>query len=340
MSINDNTATKLKWQNHAAPGGNLGEYVIATHPTANSVTLTGAALEVNSMIDKVVCIALNGICEYLNVLSNTADTLVFDSDVEYVDPVGKTLTILPTLVLLEQQLDTIVALDTRLGQLAVLLPKSKVFNERRYAHIYIELSGDYICPIVCRSTDTQGGEKSGYLQYRLEGVRLHSHTWNVDHWDIIQVYNVRRYATGYWYDTDSITAANFVDVESALIGESIQTDSTSRFAAITRGTIQGIQYTSLIPRKFSCKLNAVIEKSGSLGEATIGFAKYNYATSTFTLIDTYLSQTAFAGGDGLQTVSVMAPVDMWFGDQLYIVASKTAGTLGITTGSSIEVSEF
>jgi hypothetical protein len=151
---------------------------------------------------------------------------------------------------------------------------------------------------------------------------------------------VRRYATGYWYDTDSITAANFVDVESALIGESIQTDSTSRFAAITRGTIQGIQYTSLIPRKFSCKLNAVIEKSGSLGEATIGFAKYNYATSTFTLIDTYLSQTAFAGGDGLQTVSVMAPVDMWFGDQLYIVASKTAGTLGITTGSSIEVSEF
>lgn len=128
MSINDNTATKLKWQNHAAPGGNLGEYVIATHPTANSVTLTGAALEVNSMIDKVVCIALNGICEYLNVLSNTADT--------------------------------------------------------------------------------------------------------------------------------------------------------------------------------------------------------------------YLSQTAFAGGDGLQTVSVMAPVDMWFGDQLYIVASKTAGTLGITTGSSIEVSEF
>ncbi|MGD9678086.1 MAG: hypothetical protein AB7V16_06950 [Vulcanibacillus sp.] len=339
-SIWDRDTGELQWQNIVSPSLNLGEYIVFSHPTPTTIILSGATLTPNEFVDSVIGITLNGICEYAVIKEHTEDTLILDDDLTHPDPVGKTLRILNTTVVTDIQLNTLIALNTTNGPMAILLPKSRNENERKFIHTYIEVSGDYICPIVCRETDRQAGAKSGYLQYKYEGVRLHTHSWNVAHWDIIQVYGVKRYATGYWGANDSIVALNFSNIIAAKIGANIVTDSSSRFAPIVKDGVNGIQYISLLPRKFSCKLVLTVEKTGSTGEATIGFAKYDYSENTTILLDSRLGYTLFGGGDGLQSVSVIVPVDLNFGDELYVVASKTAGTLSVKAGSSLEVLEY
>ena len=340
MSINDKSAPRLHFRDVTAPGGNLGQYVIATHPSANTVTLTGASLEVNEMFDKVVEIVLNGIAEYAIVASNTSDTLVFDDDLDAADVSGKTLTILHTIALRDEELDTIIAIDSSLGAIAGILPASSYYNQRKYAHLYIELSGDYICPLVCRGTDRQLGAKNGYIQFRGEGARLHAHMFGTPHWDIIQAYGIKRYATGYWDAADSITAVDFSNLVAAKVGANINTDYASRFVAIEEDGVQGIMYTSLIPNFFSGRINAIIEKTGAGSDASIGFAKYTKATDTLVLLDTRISSTVFGGGDGVQVIHVMAPIQFSFGDKLFVVASRATGVFTINAGSSVEVVEM
>lgn len=45
-----------------------------------------------------------------------------------------------------------------------------------------------------------------------KGVRLHAHTWMSDHWDITQVFNVKRLATGYFNNSITVNNTNWMYV--------------------------------------------------------------------------------------------------------------------------------
>lgn len=341
MSINDNTAQRVKYENYDASAGDLGEYVVASTPSANSVTLTGATLEVNAFIDKVVKIVINGISEYCVIASNTADILVFDDTIKAGDVTGKTLQIMQTIAIKDVQLSGIYAFDIRLGNIAVLLPTSKVFNERRYIHVYIErFANGFSVPVVCRGIERQLGAKNGELVGAGEGVRLYPHQWLTPHWDVLQTFNIKRYGTGYWNANDDVVATSFTPITGALIGANITFDNFQRLVPIVKNGVSSLKYNSLFSRVMRVAVHTTIQKSGTTGEMTVALVKYTYATDTLAIVENRYAETLFAGGDGVASISFIAPVSMSFGDEIYVAAIKSGGTFSVLAKSSVDILEY
>lgn len=335
-----NQGSGIKTINYVVPAGDFDSGSV-TSGTITSLTDTTKDWEINEWVDKLVRIScsITNIFQYGLVLSNTEDTLVFDKDLLNMPSATCTYRIIPTLAIEKVDLDTIVAVDNRLNDCGVILPNSNSSIEREYAHVYNELSenGTHQTIVMCRGTDRQLGAPYGELNHRYEGVRLHAHTLGTPHWDVLQVFNVKRFAGSYWAVDEPITSTSFVYVGDT--GKLIN-DKTKRFLAVDVEGKQWLRYTSLVPSDFRLQFQASLFKDGG-GNSTVevSFAKRDAITGIVTELSERIGVVRLSVA-GEATAVVEVPVSLQRNDEIIAIARRTAGAIILQAGSSIDISEL
>jgi hypothetical protein len=312
---------------------------LATAGTITTLADSTASWTVNSLIDNIVCITKDAMCYYSVILRNTATELTFDDDLEIIPDALTSFRIINTLVIEDSNMDVLVALNVLVNECGVLLPLSTTSIERRYVHTYIEkaVNGTHKVPIMCRTTDTQAGQKYGTLEHVGEGVKLQAHTWLSGHYDIIQTYNIKRYANGYFDIDESVTSTSWQIVGNV---NNLIYDTYKRFVENEVTGKNQLTYTSLLERDFSVRFNANVVKSGVGGELDISVALYDKETDTIYYFDERIASSRFGGGDGIQSISVTVPVRLTKNDRIILVARRTAGTFFVGEGSTVVVVEY
>jgi hypothetical protein len=310
-----------------------------TSGTLNTLTDTTATWTVDQFKDKGVKIWRNGGADYEwgIVLSNTADTLTFDDDLIFAPCELCGYQIVDTLVLRTQDMPLIAALNLADNNCAVILPNSVPLNERKYCHVYVEVAhnGTTSSAVICRGTERQLGAKYGELLTRGEGVRLYGHQWVIPHWDLLDTFNIKRFANGYFDANESVATTDY-----APVGANLVYDKSRRFVKYDRSGINYVRYTSLFQREFLLKFSCTVTKTGTGGEMTIGFAKRDGITGVLTNLTTRIASTKFGGGDGIADIVVEVPVLLNRNDEIVPIAKRDAGTFAITAGSSVSIIEF
>jgi hypothetical protein len=311
----------------------------ATGGTLTTLEDTTATWEPNQFADKGIRIKRNGGADYewAIILSNTATVLTFDDDLIFAPCPLCTYEIVDTLVLTSEQMPLIAALDLRDNNAAVILPNSTPENERKYCHVYIEMAvnGDKSAGVICRGTERQLGAKNGELLARGEGARLYAHQWITPHWDVLQVFNVKRFANGFFSINEPVASDIFIPV-----GANLDYDNIRRFIPYERGGINYLRYTSLFQREFVLKFSCTVNKSGGVGEMSISFAKRDGVTGVLTLLTTRQATTRFASGAGIADLIVEVPVLLKRNDEIVPIALRTSGTFAISAGSAVSVLEL
>jgi hypothetical protein len=333
-----NKGSGVKTINYVAvPDLDSGNVVSAT---SNSITDTSKSWTVDEWKDKLVRIAcsLTSIFTYGLVLSNTSDTLVFDDVLLNTPTPSCTFRIIDTIALSNIDPDTIVACDIRVNSTAVVLPRSIEANERKYVHAYNEMAnnGDHSTIIMCRGTERQLGQKYGELNHKYEGVKLYTHTWLAPHWDVLQTYNIGRYADGNWVTDEAITTTAF-----AYLGDTgkLVYDPPKRFLPINVSGKQWLRYTSLIPRRFLVMLSVAIEKVGGGNSVVeLAVAKRDFATGVVTNLTSRIGVSRLSVA-GQSTIAISIPVELSYGDEVILLGRRDSGTIIVQTGSGVDVIE-
>ena len=320
-----------------------------TSGTINTLTDDTAEWEVNQWVDKVVKLyKVDGsdFCFGL-VLSNSVDTLTFDLDLLTIPCESCGYTILDTFVLSSEDLNKIIAIGIFDYNIGIVLPKVTHEIERKYIHSYIERSnnGDHTAVMMSRSDDYQLGAKYGNLNYNGEGVTLYAHTWDNNndtegddarpHWDIVNLQGIQRIASGYWDNNELITS----DTPSPY-GANIVFDTLRRFTDLIVNSNYYVRYTSLIQRKFFVQLVVTIFKSGGgVGEATAQLGIIRAGSTELEILTKRYVTTRFGAGEGYENLNLNVPLLLNRNDQVIAIFSRTAGTMSVMKGSTINIFE-
>lgn len=237
-----------------------------------------------------------------------------------------------------------ISLDISDNYMGVLLPKSSPQIERKFVQTYVEnaLNGNFSSAIMCRGLDRQAGAKYGTLEHKTEGVRLDVHQWNTSHWDITQVYNVKRYGTGYFNNDELITSNNNV-WDIAGLTTNFLYEHKRRFVEYIRDNKKWLRYTSLIERLFRVTIDVTVRKiGGGVGEFHLSIVKRDGITGN--LIYYYNNDkqaiTRFGSGEGILNLTFKTPVLLNRNDEIAIICMKTNGQFNIETGSTIDFIEY
>ena len=273
-----------------------------------------------------------GICT-----TNTETTVNFDSEFIVAPCDGCQYEEIDTLELNTEDLPLILALNVMDNKTAIVLPESTVENERKYAHIYVELgNGANNAVVIARGADRIFGVKYFTLDFRTEGVRLYPHMWVTPHFDIVQTYNIKRLATAYFDNDESFASTDWVEVGQ--VGNLVY-DNLKRFADIDREGIQYIRYTSLFERDFIGSWQIVVAKTGGVGEASFALGKREAGSEEITVLETRIASTRFGSGEGLQTVDLRTPLILNRNDEVVLLAKRTAANFTIKEGTNFDIQE-
>lgn len=311
-----------------------------TSGTTLSITDTNASWTVDEWKDYIILITHSDTSyfSFAVIESNTVDTLTFDDPLNFTPCDLYVYQIIDTVVIEPAQLPIMVAMDINLNHAGILLPYVTGGIERQYIHAYIEkaLNGDYNVPVMCRKEQRQFGIKWGELEHQTEGVKLYAHNWNVPHWDIIDLFNVKRLAAGYFTSPEVIT-----DITWQIIGSDTNLiyDKLKRFRVHPDAGYNWLRYTSLLNRTFIISFKAVIQKTGGTDEeASITIAHRRDGVTEF--LTDRVSTTRFNAGDGTQTITVEVPINLEKNDEIIPAIIKEGGTFDLLTGSTIKAIEF
>lgn len=335
-----NEGAGVKTINYTVPSDDLDSGNVSSG-TETTLTDSAKTWEVNEWVDKVVKIecSLTSVFQYGLVLSNTEDTLTFDKELLNTPQATCTYRIIPTLIVDKLDMDTIIAVDNRLNDCGIVLPPSDSAVERKYVHAYNELSdnGTHQTIMMCRDGDRQLGVPYGELNHRYEGVRLHVHTWGTPHYDVLQVFNVKRFASSYWDVDEPISSASFVYMGGT--GKLIN-DKAKRFLAVDVSGKQWLRYTSLVPSDFNLRFNASLLKT-DVGNSVvdISFAKKDGITGVVTELTERIGVARLSVAGELTAV-VEIPVSLKRNDEIIAIARRSAGTVKLQAGSSIDIAEL
>ena len=308
---------------------------IVTSSTINSITDSTKNWIVNQFVNKVVKV-YNGNYDYGLILSNTTNTIVFDSNFTLLPSVGYNYKIIDAYILNETDMDIMISADTTLNDCALILPQVNSNNNRRTVNMYLEKGGNHFVNI-CRNVDRQGGYKYGVLLSPSESVTLKSHNYIPNHYDIFSNANIKRYATGYWNATEDIGGVNVYTPIGNLA--SLIVDDYRRFTPVNKSGKSWMKYNSLFARKMQLTGNYKIIKTGA-GDATLDFAliKYDAETGLTTQLLNRVSTVKQSAND-IFTVSFRAIIDLKYGDEIAVICRKDTDTFTMQIGSSMELRE-
>ena len=308
--------------------------------TANSITLN-STLTPNELQDKVVeYVCDEGVKCYAIVDSNSTDTLVLDNNLIASPSVGSNIDIISTLVLTENDLDSLVALNINVGMLGVILPKVSSDIERKYFNIYVEYNDfNNKAIILSRNGDTQLGEKYGELIKKGEGVTLYAHTWGADHWDIINTQGIYRNASGYWIGDESLPNNTTLNP----IGEELvfDIDITNRFIEKTVSGFKHFKYTSLFKKDFFIDVTLNVNKSSTQSDDLYIYVE-KMDRSGDTTISERFGKSTFKTKEGTQSISFKIPITLLYMDEVYLKAQHNSSSVSFTIeeGSAINIYEI
>ena len=309
----------------------------ATGGSFTSLVDTAKTWLIDEFAGYVVRLWTNGGTDYCYqiIASNTADTLTFDDTALLSVTAGVGYAIIDSYKIQPAEMSCILALDTRDNPAAVVLPESTPGIERAYAHVYLEL---YSAPavVIARGTNRIFGAKYLTLEERTEGVRLYGHQFGTAHYDVLSTYNIKRYALGFFANSEAVT-----EIVYTPIGANLTFDETRRFVLVSRSGILYARYTSLFPKPFTALFNATVEKVG--GAATecsiiIGIRRANGDIEELTLRE---STTRFGAGAGILDISVESPMILNRNDEVFLAAKRDgADTISIAAGSTLKIMEL
>lgn len=315
------------------PAGDLDS---GTATSGSTVTLIDSTQTwtVNEYAGKVCFVTDVG---YFLIASNTANTLSFDT--AYASGfTTEDYAILDTYTLAGEDLPCILAIDAESARGAVVMPKSAEEIERRYAHIYIEkaINGDYPIGVVMEGADTVLGQKWVTLEHRHEGFRLYCHTLSFDHWDMLNAFNIKRYAVGVTDDATAVASETYVPVNANMTSA-----KAKRFELFDLSGQQVFCYRSVRPCDFRVTVTLDITKTGAqAGELTATIRHYNLDGTTKADYTAFETSTRFGGGEGSIVKTFSVPVSLAYREKIGIIAKRDSQTFSIATGSTIFIEEL
>ena len=306
----------------------------STSGTTNSLTDTTKTWNINEFVDKVVFIQDVG---YYIIESNTIDTLTFDDNDIVPIEAGAEYTILDAIVLDKNLYPVVVAINLEDHDCAVILPDVDANIERKPVHIYVEksLNGNHQCAVIARGANRFLNRKWTTLDHRYEGVQLLAHTYLMNHWDIVNSYNIKRFAVGK-FDVD-------VDVDSTdyiEINQNVVDLKNKRFELVDVSGQKVFCYRSAIPTDFEINANLNITKTGAHAGELTATIRVKHLDETFDDYTDFEATTRFGGGEGKSTLNFSVPVELRFRDKIYIMAKRTSQTFIVESGSTLFINEL
>ena len=307
----------------------------ATSNTSTTMTDSTATWEVDEWADKVVKLtSTTDADDYCLILSNTSDTLTFDceNDVFTVE----TYNVLETYYADKPQ--SIYAFDIRNAYGAIVMPSAIDRIERSRYKIYNEMANnvDYKAVVMFRGADRARGSKYFTLDHKHEGADLYVHYFGTPHYDILNIEEVKRYAS-VMVNTDlSIASTTYAPI---LTFASINNLDAKRFKAKDRSGIYWLKFKSIIATKMLLQGSLSIEKEGggvpSVVEISVRLNRDG------TIIDLTDSATVVRlPVNDIKAVPLLIYLDLQKDDELTIIAKRDSGAISLLTGSTFTLLEL
>lgn len=289
----------------------------------------------NIFVDKVVKLTSpSGEDDYAVISANTSNTLSFDYQTLNYD--YSSYIILDTAVVTDES--TIVSLDLRNNNGAVILPLVSSFGNRDYLRVYVEQAngGNYSAVVICRQADKQAGYKYGVLSRKREGLLLYTHQSPTPHWDILQMENIKRFAT---FDFSSNVPITTTTLTSNVPFTSVYATNLNKFSTRNNGGIFTLKYKSLVDNTFLLNGGITLEKTGG-GNSIVNISFLHFDSETGITSQLNEVRTIRMTADQITTIPLSINVNLRHNDELVIATSRNSGTINILSGSSIVVSEL
>lgn len=306
-----------------------------TAQTANSISDNTKVWTTNQFVGSVVKMVTSaGEEDYGVVASNTATTLTLDDN--HLGYTWASYRIMSTFTLTE--INSINSFNITANDCALVLPSVALVDERTFVQAYIENSnnGDHKAVIVCKGTDRQRGRKWGALIHRYESVTLWSHYLGVNHWDILNLENVKRFAALSTTGNISIASATYVPI---LTFASTSLPESRRYTLKNVGGIGWLKYESIVTTEIKVDGILPIQRTGggtSLVELTIRRKRF----SDSAIIDSTIKTIANFSGDETKTIPISIPIEIEPNDEITLLARRDAGTIVLLSGATLLVTEM
>lgn len=301
---------------------------------SDSITDNTKSWVVNEHVGRVAKMLTANLEEdYGIVVSNTATTLTFDEN--HAGYTFATYSIVSTFEI--EDVNSITGFEIPTYDAAIVLPSLATVQDRDRIDIYIsESSNVNNVAVVCRAPDRQIGQKWGSLIYNNERVSLISHLEGTNHWDIFDLFGVKRYAS-----VRTTLAAPITTTSYSLFVPftSMANNLSNRFELVNRSTFGWYKYRSIVTNDFSISGALVITRTGggtSNVEITVRVKKFVGGS----IVDSTVSGIAKFSGDDTKTIPLEIPVRLDPYDEVTIIAKRDAGTIELGIGSSLIIKEM
>lgn len=306
-----------------------------TAQTPNTVSDSTKTWTVNQYAGSVVKLeTATGVEDYGIVLSNTATTLTLDDN--HLGSTWATYRILNTYTV--EDINSIISFNITTNDCALTLPDVASVDERTFVQAYIEQSnnGDHKVAVVCKGANRQRGRKWGTLIHKYEAVTLWTHRLTTDHWDILNLENVKRFASVATTGNLSIASASYATI---LTFASVSLPYSRRYSLVNTGGIAWLKYESIITTQLSVAGALVIQRTGggtSLVELTIRKKKFVDGS----IVDSTVKAMVNFSGDETKTIPIAVALELDPYDEITLIARRDAGTINLLTGSSLLITEM
>lgn len=306
-----------------------------TAQTPNTVSDSTKTWTVNQYVGSVVkMVSAVGEEDYGIILSNTSTTITLDDN--HLGSTWTTYRILNTYA--TEDINSINSFNITANDCAFTLPDVASVDERTFVQAYIEQSnnGDHKVAVVCKGANRQRGRKWGTLIHKYEAVTLWTHRLVNNHWDILNLENVKRFANVATTANISIASASYATI---LTFASLSLPFSRRYSLINTGGVGWLKYESIVMTQISVSGALVIQRTGggtSLVELTIRKKKF----SDGSIVDSTVKSTANFSGDETKTIPIEVTLELDPYDEITLIARRDAGTINLLSGSSLLIKEM
>lgn len=306
--------------------------------TANSITDATKNWVVGSFINKAVKLMTDdGEEEYCVILSNTTVTLTFDCD--HSDLVLTSYRILDTFEV-PNTMQAVISANITANDGALILPNVADIRERMSAKVYNELTlnGDHKLAIIFRGLDRGRGSKFVTLDHQYEGVDFYAHRLGINHWDLLNIENVKRYASFKTNADTTIALTNFAPILGFATTNHLL---AKRFIPKNIDDNYWLKYKSVVPATFYMSGGAMLTKmeSGlSTVEITVRVRRFDGGViEDFTeILTTARLRENF---NEITTIPLSVPFKLFPNDELTVIARTDVGVVTLDVGSSFIINE-
>lgn len=306
-----------------------------TAQTPNTVSDSTKTWTVNQYVGSVVKMSsAAGVEDYGIVLSNTATTLTLDDN--HLNATWVTYRILDTYTV--EDINSISSFNITANDCAITLPDVASVDERTFVQVYVEQSnnGDHKVAVVCKGTNRQRGKKWGSLIHKYEAVTLWTHRLVSNHWDILNLENVKRFANLTTTGNLSIASATYATILSFA---SLSLPFSRRYSLINTGGIGWLKYESIVTTQISVSGALIVQRTGggtSLVELTVRKKKYVDGS----IVDSTIKTMANFSGDETKTIPIEIALEVDPFDEITLIARRDAGTINLLSGTSLLIKEM